>query len=235
MRRKKLFVLSVCAAISAAMALARPAAGQTNCTASANAAVECFVANAVTTKLTKPRYGMSLAQFKTYGVAVSQILQTHHTYLVLTGLASAIADAMPPTNADGSANQSAQDIAVSQIVDAATTAKFAPAPSGANVQDLQWFTLDLVTAMNDNDGVMQMLTPGVGLRVIDSYVVTATSGGNVNWAQADSKIDIAINNLITSGLLKVPAGMTVIEVKSFANSIARAIYAYKVATSRTAL
>ncbi len=221
--------------MGAAMALARPAAGQTNCTASANAAVECFVANAVTTKLTKPRYGMSLAQFKTYGVAVSQILQTHHTYLVLTGLASAIADAMPPTNADGSANQSAQDIAVSQIVDAATTAKFAPAPSGANVQDLQWFTLDLVTAMNDNDGVMQMLTPGVGLRVIDSYVVTATSGGNVNWAQADSKIDIAINNLITSGLLKVPAGMTVIEVKSFANSIARAIYAYKVATNRTAL
>jgi len=227
----------VCAAMCAAMsmALARPAAAQTNCTANANAAVECFVGNAVSTNLTKPRYGMSLAQFKTYGVAVSQILQTHHTYLVLTGLASAIADAMPPTNADGSANQSAQDIAVSQIVDAATTAKFTPTPSGASAQDLQWFTLDLVNAMNDNDGVMQMLTPGVGLRVLDSYVVTATSGGSVNWTNADSKIDTAIQNLITSGLLKVPAEMTLAEVQTFANSIARAIYAYKVATNRTAL
>jgi hypothetical protein len=237
MRRRKLFVPAVCATLGAVvcMATARPAAAQTNCTASANAAVECFVANAVTTKLTKPRYGMTLGQFKTYGVAVSQILQTHHTYLVLTGLASAIADAMPPKNANGTENQSAQDIAVSQIVDAATTANFTPAPTGTTSQDLQWFTLDLVSAMNDNDGVMQLLTPGVGLRIIDSYVVTATSGGNVNWTEADSKISTAIQNLIASGMLKIPAGMTVTEVKTFANSVAKAIYAYKVATNRTAL
>jgi hypothetical protein len=233
MRLSKLYFVGVCAVIGVAMA--RPVAAQTNCTASANAAVECFVANAVATKMTKPRYGMTLAEFKTYGVAVSQILQTHHTYLVLTGLASAIADAMPPKNANGSENQSAQDIAVSQIVDAATTAKFTPAPAGANSQDLQWFTLDLVDAMNDNDGVMQMLTPGVGLRVIDSYVVTATSHGSVNWTQAEASIGTAINNLIVSGLLKVPAGMTTTELKTFANSVAKAIYAYKVATNRTAL
>jgi len=233
MRLSKLYFVGVCGMIG--VAVAHPAAAQTNCTASANAAVECFVANAVATKMTKPRYGMNLAQFKNYGVAVSQILQTHHTYLVLTGLASAIADAMPPTNANGSANQSAQDIAVPQIVDAATTAKFTPAPAGVSSQDLQWFTLDLVGAMNDNDGVMQMLTPGVGLRVIDSYVVTATSHGSVNWTQADASIGTAINNLIASGLLKVPAGMTTTELKTFANSVAKAIYAYKVATNRTAL
>jgi len=213
-----------------------PALAQaTNCTANQAAAIQCFVAHAVVTNLMTPRYGMTLGQFKTYGVAVSQILQTHHTYLVLTGLASAIADAMPPKNANGTENQSAQDIAVSQIVDAATTANFTPAPTGTTSQDLQWFTLDLVSAMNDNDGVMQLLTPGVGLRIIDSYVVTATSGGNVNWTEADSKISTAIQNLIASGMLKIPAGMTVTEVKTFANSVAKAIYAYKVATNRTAL
>ncbi len=105
-------------------ALASPSAHSqatpTNCAASQQAAVECFVANAVATDLTKPRYGMTLAQFESYGVAVSKILQTHHTYLVLVGISSAVADAMPPTNADGSANQAAQDNAVTQTVAAAT-------------------------------------------------------------------------------------------------------------------
>ena len=79
-----------------------------NCTASSDAAVQCFVANAVTTGLTQPRYGMTLAQFQAYGVAVTKILQTDQTYLVLVGLSSAIADALPPTNADGTYNTSAQ-------------------------------------------------------------------------------------------------------------------------------
>ena len=78
--------------------------------------MECFVANAVATSLTKPRYGMTLEAFKNYGVAVSQILRTHHTYIVLVGISSAVADAMPPTNADGTSNQTAQDNAVTQAV-----------------------------------------------------------------------------------------------------------------------
>src|SRR5580658_9567272 len=91
MNAGKLF-LAVVLLFGAALT-ARPALSQTNCTASQQAAVECFVANAVTTSLTKPRYGMTLAQFESYGVAVSQILQTHHTYLVLVGVSSAVADA----------------------------------------------------------------------------------------------------------------------------------------------
>jgi hypothetical protein len=80
---------------------ARTLHAQTSCTASTSAAVQCFVSNAVTTNLAAPRHGLTLAQFQAYGVAVSQILQTHHSYLVLVTTASAVADAMPPINANG--------------------------------------------------------------------------------------------------------------------------------------
>ena len=91
----------------------------TNCKASQQAAVECFVADAVATNLTKPRYGMTLAEFESYGVAVSQILKTQRTYVAPVGISSAVADAMPPTNADGTPNQAAQDNAITQIIGAA--------------------------------------------------------------------------------------------------------------------
>ena len=58
---------------------------------------------------------MTLTQFESYGIAVSKILQTQHTYLMLVGT-SAIADALPPTNADGSSDSAAQTTAVNSIV-----------------------------------------------------------------------------------------------------------------------
>jgi hypothetical protein len=145
-----------------------------NYTASSDAAVQCFVANAVTTGLTQPRHGMTLAQFQDYGVAVTKILQTDQTYLVLVGLSSAMADALPPTNADSSFNTAAQDTAIAQIVAAAATNGFIWPPSGTDLQYLQWFTQDLVNAMNANQQVLQILTPGVTLRIIGSYIITGT-------------------------------------------------------------
>lgn len=218
-----------------AATFAPPSVSAQNCTATQAAAVQCFVANAVTTKITSPRYGMTLLQFEAYGVAVSQIVQTHHTYLLLTGVASAISDALPPTNANGSANLSAQDLAVSQIVAAAIAGEFVTPPAGTTAQDLQWFTLDLVTAMNDNEGMLQMLTPGVGFRMIDSYIVTATSNGTVNWTLVDSNLSTAVDSLMTAGLMKLPAGHTAAQVKTLVNSLAKAIYAYRVSTNRTSL
>jgi hypothetical protein len=229
---KKLALLGICLGAAAS---ATPSVYAQNCTASQAAAVQCFVANAVTTKITKPRYGMTLPQFEAYGVAVSKIVQTHHTYLLLTGIASAISDAMLPTDANGSANQSAQDLAVSQIVDAAIAGGFVAPPPGTTAQDLQWFTLDLVTAMNDNDGVLQTLTPGVGLRMIDSYIVTGTSSAKVNWTEVDSSLSNAVDSFITARLMTVPPGHTSAQVKTLVNSLARAIYAYKVSTHRDAL
>ena len=105
-----------CMCLALAGFSARALRAQTSCTASADAAVQCFVSNAVATKLTKPHHGLTLPQFQAYGVAVLQILQGHHTYLMLIGTASAVADAMPPTNASGTPNQAAQDAAISAIV-----------------------------------------------------------------------------------------------------------------------
>ena len=103
------------------------------------------------------------------------------------------------------------------------------------MQDLQWFTLDLVTAMNDNEGMLQLLTPGVGLRVIDSYIVTDTQNGIVNWTQVDSDLTTAVDNLMTAGLMKLPEGRTAAQVQTLADSIAKAISSYKVSTGRTTL
>jgi hypothetical protein len=221
--------------LGAAAVCAAPAAFAQNCASSKNAAIQCFVANAVTTKITAPRYGMTLPQFQAYGVAVSEILQTNHTYLVLIGISSAIADAIPPRNLDGSVNQSAQDLAVTQIVDAVIAGGFAPTPANVTAQDLEWFTLDLVSAMNHNDGMMQMMTPGVGLRIIDSYVVTGTSNGSVNWPQVNASLTNAVQGFITAGLMKIPANQTAGQVETFVGSVAQAIYAYKVSTNRATL
>ena len=217
------------------MFTASPAGAQTNCTASQQAAVECFVANAVATDLTQPRYGMTLAQFESYGFAVSQILQTHHTYLVLVGVSSAVADAMPPTNANGTPNQDAQNAAVTQIVLAASTLSITSAPKGASVIDLEHFALDVTNAMNDNSGLMELLTPGISLRIIDSYLVTSTKSGAINWTTLNNSLSAAVNTFISSGIVKVPPGMTAAQVSSFANSLAHIIYNYKVATRRTTL
>jgi hypothetical protein len=91
----------VLAAAASAPRVRAPTTPPPNCTASSDAAVQRFVANAVTTGLTQARYGMTLAQFQAYGVAATNILQTDQTYLVLVGLSGAIADALPPANADG--------------------------------------------------------------------------------------------------------------------------------------
>ena len=67
------FLLGATFAASRAHGQTKP----TNCTASQQAAVECFVANAVTTNLAEPRHGMTLAQFESYGFAVRMVEDRH--------------------------------------------------------------------------------------------------------------------------------------------------------------
>jgi len=178
---------------------------------------------------------MTLPQFEAYGVAVSHILQTHTTYLMLVGTSSAIADAMPPTNAKGTANQAAQNLAVEQIVSAAVQNGLADTSEYATLQDLEWFSLDVTSAMNDNGGVMAMLTPGVSLRIIDSYIVTGTKDGQVDWTVVDESLSAAVDKFVASGMMKIPAGMTTAHVKSFITAVAHVISDYKVATDRKTL
>jgi hypothetical protein len=223
------------AVVCLAAAIVKPMAvqAQSGCTASQNAAVECFVANAIKTNLLTVQFGMTAAQFKAYGVSVSKILQDQQTYIVLLGVTSAVADAMPPTNANGTANASAQDAALTSIVSAALANGLIAIPANSTQQDLVWFSEDLVTAMGTSQALM--LSPGTMLRVIDSYVVNNTSNGAVNWTQVDMGLATMISNLAATGLLKLPHGVTLSQAQAFAQSLAQTIYAYKVATGRTTL
>lgn len=211
-----------------------PAVAQ-QCNAGQDQAVECFVASAVKTGLTAPRYGMTMSQFKAYGVSVSKILQTDETYLVLVGTSSAIADAMPPTNLNGSANTTAQQTAIKSIVSALLTNGLATLPVETTQTDLNYFSMDVVSAMDTNGGYLQLMTPGIGLRVIDSYVVTGTSGGTVNWTTVEASLSTAINNMISAGLIKVPSGVSLSQVNSFVDAVAQAIWTYKQSTDRAHL
>jgi hypothetical protein len=232
----KLFLVGVFLMSAAFAAPAAQSQSTTaNCTASQKSAVSCFVANAVTTDLAKPRYGMTLAQFESYGFAVSQILQSQQTYVVLVAISSAIADALPPTNADGTPNQAAQDAAIAAAVNQSTWWGFATPPQGATVTDLEHFSMDVTRAMNGANGVLDLLTPGVSLRIIDSYIVTATSNGTTNMTELHHSLAAAISNFVSSGLMKVPPGLTLTQVDSFANSLAWDISTYKAATHRATL
>jgi hypothetical protein len=228
MKLIKILMVGVClATIFAGLARAQ------GCTSGQDAAVECFVGNAVHTNLVSIQFGMTMNQFKAYGVSVSKIVQSQPTSLAIVGLASAVADALPPTNADGTANLTAQSAAMNSIVDAGIANGFLSLPAETNAQDLKWFSLDLVQVMNANNGIV--LSPGTMLRVIDSYVVSSTANGTVNWTLANSGIATMMSGLASGGLLKLPATITPAQATQFAQALAQITYAYRTATGRSSL
>jgi len=222
----------VCLGAAITQAWAPTARGQ-GCAASADAAVGCFVGDAVKAGMTSLRYGMNMTEFKAYGVAVSRIVQAQGDYVVLAGMASAVADAMPPTNANGTKNAPAQLAAVDAIVHAEIVCGLVTLPAEVNEKQAQWFSLDLVTSMNAANGIV--LSPGFLLRVTDSYIVSATSNGTVNWTQVNARLAGMVSSLSSTGLLKLPANLTVANAQTFAQDLAQAIYAYKQATGRRSL
>jgi hypothetical protein len=230
MNLKNIVLAGVCLLLVSA---APPLRAQGGCASAPDAAVQCFVVNAVHSNLVTVQYGMTMSQFKAYGVSVAKIVQQQPTALAVVGLASAVADALPPTNANGSANAAAQTAAVNSIVDAAIADDFITVPAQTNSQDIKWFSLDLVNAMNTNNGIL--LSPGTMLRVVDSYVVTATTSGTVNWTQANSGIAAMITNFASAGLLKLPTTITTAQAIQFAQSLAQVTYTYRTVTNRTSL
>lgn len=231
MTAKKPILAGVC--LAAALLCVPRATPAQNCASAPNAAVECFMGNAVRSNLLTLQYGMTMSQFKSYGVSVSKIVQTPTTSLAAVVLASAVADAMPATNATGSANPAAQTAAMNSIVDGAVANNFMVLPADTTSQDMKWFSLDLLNAMNTPNGIV--LSPGTMLRMIDSYIVSSTTNGTVNWTQANAGIATMMTNLASSGLLKLPPTITQAQSIQFAQSLAQAIATYKSATGRTSL
>jgi len=229
MKSIKIVLVGVCLLAAFAGRVARAQ----GCASGQDAAVECFVGNAVHTNLVTIQSGMTMAQFKQYGVSVAKIVQTQPTSLAVVGLASAVADALPPTNANGTADLAAQSTAMNSIVDAGIANSFLSLPAETNAQDLKWFSLDLVRVMNVNNGIL--LSPGTMLRAIDSYVVTSTTNGTVNWTEANSGIAGMMSSLASAGLLKLPAAITPAEATQFAQALAQITYTYRTATGRSSL
>lgn len=210
-----------------------PQVNAQGCASGQDAAVQCFVGDAVRAKVLTAQFGMNMQQFKAYGVSVARIVQEQPTSLTVVGLASAVADAMPPTNADGTANVAAQQAAMNSVVDAGIANNFLVLPAETSTQDLKWFSLDLVNAMNANNGIL--LSPGTLFRMIDSYVVSATTNGAVNWTQANASLATMINSFAGAGLLKLPATITTAQATSFAQALAQITYTYRTATGRATL
>jgi hypothetical protein len=229
MNFRNLAMAGVCLMIAAIAP--RPVKAQ--CASTQDQAVQCFVSDAVKTKLLTVHFGMTAKQFQAYGVSVSKILQDQQTYMVLLGLTGAISDAMPATNANGTVNLAAQQAAISSIVSAAVSDGLITIPAETTQQDLVWLSEDLVTAMTGGNG--SLLSPGTLLRVVDSYVVTATANGSVNWSNVNLSLANMISSLSATGLLKLPATITLTQADTFAESLAQTIYAYKRATARTTL
>jgi hypothetical protein len=207
-----------------------PPAPRFGCLASPQAAINCFVIDGVATNLMTIPPGMTLQQYEVYSIAVWNILQSDSDTMVLVGMMSAVADAMPPTNSNGSPNQAAQNAAVNAIVEAMLDNSLITLPAATSQGQMQAFAQQLVARMNPSGEIS--LSPGVLLRVIDSYVVKATSSGAVNWTSANNAISAAINSLVATGIMKIPSSVQTSQVDQFASQLAQIIYAYKQATGK---
>jgi hypothetical protein len=203
------------------------------CSGSQDQAVDCFVSNGVTTGLLAVPSGMSLSQYKSYGVAVSKVMQSPSAAVFLLGMAGAAADAIPPTNADGSSNQAAQDTLVNAIITAGLNDNIITLPSETTATQFQQIARSLTQGMTGNPGVT--ISPGGFLRGLDGYTIAATSGGTINWLAVTSSISGLVNMLQTTGLIKLPPGTTLANVQQFALDTASAIVVYKTATNKAHL
>ena len=233
MNHRKLAWLSVFAGIAMAAAPVYSQTPSASCSTTQTAAVECFVASAVKTQLLTLHDGMNLSQFQAYGVAVSKILQQQQTYVVLGAMASAIADALPANDADGQSNPAAQRTANESIVVAEIQDGIVTTPVGVTSLQMVYFSQDVVSAMSQNQGLS--LSPGILLRLIDSYVVTATSNGTVNWTQVNSGLSSMLTNLINTDVVKLPPSISQTQVQKFIQQIAQIISNYCKQTGRTSL
>jgi hypothetical protein len=95
---------------------------------------------------------------------------------------------------------------------------------------------DRVNAMNVNQQVLQILTPGVTLRIIDSYIVSGTgSDGTMSWPQVNASLTTLVANFISSGVVRLTPSLTTAQLIAFVTALAQTMSTYKISTNRTSL
>jgi hypothetical protein len=233
MRRIKRIVITGVFVSIFGLLMSQPGIAQ-SCTGNQDDAVDCFIRNAVSTRLLVIPKGMTMTQFKSYGVAISKVLQSPPAAVFLLGMAGAIADAIPPSNLDGTVNQAAQDAFVNAIITAGLRDGIINLPVETTSAQLEQFARELTAGMTSNGGVS--ISPGAFLRVLDVYIVAATPlSGPVNWSQVTTNINILVSGLQTAGLIRLPASVTLSSIEQFALDTANAIEVYKLATGKAHL
>jgi hypothetical protein len=208
--------------------------GHAQCQVNQDAAVNCFVKNGVSTGLLAVPPGMTMTQYKSYGIAVSKVLQMPSSAVFLLGMAGATADAIPGLNANGTANQPAQDAFMNALIAAGLKDSIIALPAETTTAQLEQFARDLTAGMTGNAGVT--ISPGAFLRALDGYILAATSSsGTVDWLKVAASITSLVSALQTTGLMKLPSSITLANVQQFALDTSTAIVVYKTATGRAHL
>jgi hypothetical protein len=205
------------------------------CDSSPEAAVDCFVVNAVKTGLADVPEGMTMDEFRAWGVSVAGMLSQPGASVLAFGLASAVAEAMPPVSLNGvDSDASAQTAAVDAIVKSAIASRMLVLPEDVSGADAARLVRRMAESFSGYNG--PSLNSGTVLRVLDAIVVDATdSTGHADWSKVNANIAKLVDSLIAIGLLTVPAGTTAGEIKLFAQDTALAIYNYKLATGQPRL
>jgi hypothetical protein len=142
-----------------------------------------------------------------------------------------ISQMLPPTNSDGTVNQTRQDAAVNSAVQSLVNNKLVPAPTtNIPVADMQAFALSIAHSQNLYKDV-QISTPL--LLLIKNIVASDTTNGVVNWTGCTATstcVQQDVNDLISmainAGQIKLDPGVSVSQMQAFGYDLAKIVDAY---------
>jgi hypothetical protein len=70
-------------------------------------------------------------------------------------------------------------------------------PANTTANQLKLLARQVTATIDQNTGVV--ISPGALLRVLDSYLISAASGGTVDWAQVPTNISNLVDGLVSAG------------------------------------
>ena len=180
------------------------------------------------------------ASFLSAGTSVRRPLQqtsreigTYDPRLInpLMATSTMISQMLPPTNSDGTANQTRQDNAVNSAVQSLVNNKLVPAPTSTiPLGDMQSFALSITHSQNQYKDV-QIATPL--LMLIKNIVASDTVNGVVNWTGCTATVTCVqqdVNDLISmavsGGQIKLDPGVSIAQMQAFGYDLAKIVDAY---------
>lgn len=150
----------------------------------------------------------------------------------LMATSTMISQMLPPTNSDGTANQTRQDTAVNSAVQSLVSNGLVPAPTSTiPLSDMKSFALSIAHSQNKYKDV-QISTPL--LLLIKNVVASDTdANGVVNWTNCTATttcVQQDINDLISmavsGGQIKLDPGISMSQMQAFGYDLAKIVDAY---------